>query len=497
MKRKFPAVFYNPISLAGASIATVCAGLIAFLVVIEFFAREHKPYMGIVAFIILPAIMICGLILIAYGGYRDFRRKKVGIVRDMHFPVIDLNDPVKRRAVTVFTVGTIVLLVASAFGSFKAYEYTDSDEFCGTVCHSVMEPEYTAYQGSPHAKVGCVKCHIGSGADWFVRAKISGSYQLYSVAFNKFSRPIPTPVESLRPAQGTCEQCHSPSHFYGEKKLTIEHFLSDEKNSKSDMTILLKIGGHDIRGIASGIHWHVNPETEVWYFPADTQRQHIPYIKTISKKSGKESVYLEKGFPLDKVDFSKLRKMDCIDCHNRPSHIYHEPDKAINRLMQYGEIDSTLPYIKSLAVQVLEENYYSKKEALEKINLKVNDFYSNNYASLTSSKGTQIASAIKEIQAVYQRNYFPEMKVSWRKYPNNIGHTYYDGCFRCHDNKHQEKAGKIISADCNQCHLIIEQSSPETGKQVNLSGLTYVHPGELNNSIKNQKCSDCHGVKKY
>ncbi|MBI5726445.1 MAG: cytochrome C, partial [Ignavibacteriales bacterium] len=186
-----------------------------------------------------------------------------------------------------------------------------------------------------------------------------------------------------------------------------------------------------------------------------------------------------------------------IDCHNRPSHIYHEPDKAINRLMQYGEIDSTLPYIKSLAVQVLEENYQSKKEALEKINLKVNDFYSNNYASLTGLKGTQIAAAIKEIQAVYQRNYFPEMKVSWRKYPNNIGHTYYDGCFRCHDNKHEEKTGKIISADCNQCHLIIEQSSPEIGKQVNLSGLTYVHPGDLSNSIKNQKCSDCHGVKKY
>jgi hypothetical protein len=71
-----------------------------------------------------------------------------------------------------------------------------------------MEPEYTAYQFSPHAKVGCVQCHIGSGADWFVRSKISGSYQLYAVAFKKYPTPIPTPIGNLRPAQETCEQCH-------------------------------------------------------------------------------------------------------------------------------------------------------------------------------------------------------------------------------------------------------------------------------------------------
>lgn len=497
MKRRFPEVFYNPISMAGAAIAIICAGLILFLVVLELLANETKPYMGIVAFIILPGIMICGLLLIAYGAYREYYRRKSGKIRELGFPVLDLNDPAKRRAFIVFSVGTILLLLGSAFGSYKAYEYTDSDEFCGTVCHTVMEPEYTAYQGSPHAKVGCAKCHIGSGADWFVRAKISGSYQLYSVAFNKYSRPIPTPVENLRPAQGTCEQCHSPGHFYGEKKLTLQHFLSDEKNSRSQMSILLKIGGHDVTGKPSGIHWHVNKDIEVWYYPEDHARQHIPFIKTISKISGKESIYLEKGFPIEKVDFSKLRKMDCIDCHNRPSHIYHEPDKAINKLLQYGEIDSTLPYIKSIAVQVLEDKYYTRKEALEKIELKMKDFYSNNYASVYQQKNSAILSAVKSVQTVYQRNYFPEMNVSWRKYPNNIGHTYYDGCFRCHDDNHIEKTGKRITADCNQCHLIIEQSAPEIGSQINLNGLAYIHPGELNNNIKNQKCSDCHGVKKY
>ena len=186
MKKFFPSSVYNPITMVGASVSLISFGLILFLTLLEAMSTQHKPYMGIIAFIILPAFLILGLLLIAFGIIREHKREKRGVHRNQRLPVLDLNDPRYRRAVVFFSVGTILLLLFTAFGSFKAYEYTDSVEFCGTVCHKVMNPEYTAYKNSPHARVDCVKCHIGPGATWFVRSKLSGSYQVYSVLFNKY-----------------------------------------------------------------------------------------------------------------------------------------------------------------------------------------------------------------------------------------------------------------------------------------------------------------------
>lgn len=224
MKRIFPPVVYNPITLIGAAISAVSFGLILFVFFLEIFSSiGDNPYIGILSFIILPSILIFGLLLIAYGILRERKRIIQGKSREGKLPIIDLNDPAKRAAFATFSIGTVILLLFTAFGSYKAYEYTETDEFCGTVCHQVMEPEYTAYLGSPHSRVGCVGCHIGSGTDWYVKSKLSGAYQVYSVIFKKYSQPIPTPVRELRPAEGTCEQCHSPEHFFSEKKIGRAH----------------------------------------------------------------------------------------------------------------------------------------------------------------------------------------------------------------------------------------------------------------------------------
>jgi amino acid transporter len=258
MKKKFPDSFYNPITFAGAIIASVSFGLILFLSVLDVTSAETNPYLGIITFIIFPAILIFGLLLIALGIYRTQRQKVKGTYRARYFPVIDLNDHKYRTSFTIFSVGTILFLVFTAFGSYKAYEYTDSVEFCGTICHNVMNPEYTAYKNSPHSRVACVQCHIGAGTSWYVKSKISGAYQVYSVLFHKYSKPIPTPVENLRPAQGTCEQCHWPKNFFSEKKVDFHYYLSNEKNTASSLTMLLKIGGGNSEmGTSAGIHWHM------------------------------------------------------------------------------------------------------------------------------------------------------------------------------------------------------------------------------------------------
>ena len=294
MKNKLPSSVYNPLSLAGAAIAAISFGLIVFLFSLELLGSKQKPYMGIIIFVILPAFLIGGLFLIVLGIYREHNREKHGRVRERKFPTIDLNNPKHRAAFTFFSVGTILLLLFTAFGSYQAYEFTDSDEFCGEICHKVMEPEYTAYQFSPHAKVGCVQCHIGSGAEWYVRSKFSGAYQVYSVLFNKYSKPIPTPIENLRPAQETCEQCHWPKHFFSEKQLVNTYYLSDEKNTEWTIDLLVKIGGGNVEaGPTSGIHWHMNIAHEVNYVAIDSLRTIIPWVSAKSA-DGKITIYRNK-----------------------------------------------------------------------------------------------------------------------------------------------------------------------------------------------------------
>jgi len=494
MKKLFPPVVYNPVTLAGAGLAAVSFGLIIFLFILEFFSGESRPYLGIITFIILPVFLILGLLIIAYGIIRERRRVKKGVLRSDKFIVIDLNDVKQRRVVVTFTFGTLLLLLFSAFGSYKAYEYTETDEFCGTVCHQVMEPEYTAYLGSPHSRVGCVGCHIGSGTDWYVKSKLSGAYQFYSVLFKKYSQPIPTPVRELRPADGTCEQCHSPEHFFSQKKTEYTYYISDEKNTRSNLGMLIKIGGgNSVFGAATGIHWHTSSDHEIYYMHSDERRQEIPWVKLVTK-DGKEIIYRDKSVKFDEASFPKenLRLMDCIDCHNRPSHIFHQPDKMVNVYMDQNKIDPELPYIKSISVKALETPYTEKSIALDSIETIINSFYRSTYRDIYEKKKDKIASAIQEVQSIYSRNYFPYMNANWKSFPDNISHVYTPGCFRCHAGNHVSEDGLKISHDCNSCHLIITQTDSRGIRKVDIEGLEFEHPVDIGSDVRDLLCTDCH-----
>ena len=494
MRRLFPSSFYNPVTLAGAAIAVVSFGLVLFLVLLETLSGTPKPYMGIIAFVILPAVMIIGLLVAVAGIIREHRRERTGKPHGLHLPQIDMNNPKHRRAFVLIALGTILLLLFSAFGSFKAYEHTDSDQFCGETCHQVMEPEYTAYQYSPHARVGCVKCHIGPGAGWFVRSKISGSYQMYAVMFNKYPRPIPTPIENLRPAQQTCEQCHWPKHFYSEKEHVNTYFISDEQNTRWTLNLLMKIGGGNIEaGPTSGIHWHMNISNEVTYAALDTQRQVIPWVRS-KKPDGSMTVYRSTEISVSDDSLKKAftRRMDCIDCHNRPTHIYHPPARSIDHVMSLGWVDPKLPNVKSVAVKALDAGYNTKQGGLDSIKLAVEEYYRDNFPAVASSKKAAIDSAIMHIQEIYSRNYFPEMKVSWKRFPDNLGHLYYLGCFRCHDGKHVSDDGKVLSRECNTCHTILAQQFEKDTLRISLGGIEYKHPVDIGDAWKETNCSDCH-----
>ncbi|HZY10150.1 MAG TPA: NapC/NirT family cytochrome c [Bacteroidota bacterium] len=497
MKRLFPESFYNLISFIGASIAGLSFGLILFLTALEFFAEHHKPYMGIIAFVILPAFLILGIGLIIIGILREHRLERKGKPHGLHLPQIDLNNPRQRRAFIFFSVGGILLLMFSAFGSFKAYEYTDSDEFCGQMCHKVMAPEFTAYQYSPHARVGCVQCHIGPGATWFVRAKLSGAYQIYATLFNKYPKPVPTPIENLRPAQETCEQCHWPKHFFSEKQRTNTYFLSDEHNTKWTLHLLMKIGGGNIEaGPTHGIHWHMNIANELYYAAIDSERMIIPWVR-VKHSDGTERIYRDPSVSITDEELNQIprRRMDCIDCHNRPSHIYHPPARSVNHLISLGWLGQDLPYIKSIAVKALEAQYSSREIGLDSIRAVIEEFYRTNYPQIAEKKNEAIDRVIVELQNIYNRNYFPEMNVNWKEYPENIGHLYAPGCFRCHNGKHVTNDGKVLSRDCNECHTILAQQFEKEKERISLGGIDYVHPVDIGNAWMEMNCSDCHGTR--
>lgn len=491
MKRELPASVYNPTSMFGAAVALISFCLIVFLMLIDLFREHTSPYLGIIAFIILPAILVLGLIAIPVGMFFERKRRLKGGKERSPF-YLDLSRPTHQRATMIFLSGSIIFLMATAVGSYKAYEFTESVYFCGETCHTVMDPEFTAYQGSPHARVTCAECHVGKGADWYVRSKLSGMYQVYAVTFNLFPRPIPTPVENLRPAQETCEQCHWPDKFHGSQARTFTHFRVDEENSRWDIEMLVKTGGVDgTGGGPEGIHWHVANKVE--YVATDRQRQEIAWVR-VTDPDGTIREFVNEEDPLDPEALSQYepRRMDCIDCHNRPTHIYHAPSRSVNQAMAAGLIDPTLPSAKRIAIEALIADYATSDSAMAGIASAINQAYEDEYPEVLETRVADVEKMIAAVKDIYHRNFFPEMKVRWDAYPDNIGHFLSSGCYRCHNGSFTSEDGEVIPNDCNTCHIIFAQGDIKESQMLNTEGLEFKHPEDIDEAWREVPCSECH-----
>lgn len=493
MAKNFPDTFYNPLSIIGTVLSIILFISIIFLVLIGILVPETPVYFGIITYIVLPILLILSLLLIVIGILRERKRLlKGGEIK--HFISIDFNNPKHRRGAITFVIVTVVFMLLSAFGSYQAFQYSESVEFCGKLCHEVMEPEYTAYQTSPHARVRCAECHIGEGADWFVKSKLSGAYQVYSVLFNKYSRPIPTPIKNLRPAQETCERCHWPQYFFSEKKVQKTYFKKDEKNTPWTISLLMKIGGGSPElGPTAGIHWHMNINQTIEYIAMDKMRQDIIYVKSIDQTGNvTEYFFPDNQLTRKQIDSLPKFKIDCIDCHNRPSHVYKSPTSSVDIGLYLKKIDPTLPYIKKVAVEALAYNYSTKEKALDSIKLIIESFYASEYADLLILKNDQIKNSIAEIQKTYARNFFPRMNVSWKAYPENISHLNNPGCFRCHNEKLIDPNYKSITKNCNSCHTILYQGPELSPKTLTTTGLNFIHPEDIGEEWKTANCNECH-----
>jgi hypothetical protein len=447
----------NPITLTGAVLTTSAAlTTIAFWFYDIFLPGPPHPYIGILVFLILPGIFLLGLLLIPVGIWLRRRSLRAAGKLPETFPAVDLRLPVVRRTVEWVALATVLNLLIIGTASYRGVQYMDSSRFCGTTCHRIMTPEYAAYQNSPHSHVACVECHIGPGAGWFVRSKVSGLRQVFALTFHTYSRPIPSPVRYLRPARETCEQCHWPQRFTGDKFLVNTSYQDDEKNTPQTDVLLVKVGGRTWQGPV-GIHGrHLADATRIRYISTDTKRQVIPVVY-YTDDQGKTTEFVStdaKPTP-QQLEKGEHRAMDCIDCHNRPTHVFDLPENAVDKQMSLGQISPELPYVRKKAVEVLKVNYPTREVAQLNIRDELDNFYRMNYPQIYQTRRTQVQQAGEEVAKIYLRNVFPDMRLTWGAHPNNLGHNDSPGCFRCHDGSHTSADGQTITNDCSACHQVL------------------------------------------
>jgi hypothetical protein len=446
--------------LIGVGLVTTSVVFWLFLLPSTWEGEAVHPYLGILTFLILPMGFFLGLCIIPIGVALRLRKERKEGAPPQPLPPLEWSHgPLRRLAIFVLVTTFANIMLASQF-TYRAVTYMDSVGFCGQACHKVMKPEFTAYQASAHSRVECVKCHIGPGASWFVRSKLSGLRQVVAVALDTYPQPIPVPIEDLRPARETCEACHWPQKYGADRVRVTDKFTEDETNTRLRNVLLMRIGGG---GSGPGIHGsHLGEGVVIRYRTSDEKRQTIPWVEYT--KHGKEKrVYLGADVKAQSVEGLSIRQMDCMDCHNRPSHSFESAESALDKAMSEGRISAKLPFAKKQGLELLKAGYASTEEAERRLPQGLRQFYEKQYPQVFASMRSEIDGAGAALVAIYNRNVFPEMKITWGTYPNNIGHNDFPGCFRCHDERAAQEGGKTLTQDCNTCHqmLAMDEADPK------------------------------------
>jgi len=416
----------SPLSVAGMVLTTSSATLFLVVFLADLFGFHTNPYIGVVFFLLLPAVFLLGLVLIPLGAWVERRRRAAGKPPSAaHWPRLDLNDPAQRRTAVLIFLLTIANVVIVSLAGYRGVEYMDSVAFCGQVCHTVMKPEFVAHQSGPHANVKCVDCHVAPGASGFASAKTAGTRRLLAALWGTYPTPIVPAARQLPTARETCEQCHSPQVAHGDRIRDVVEYADNEKNVPSTTRLKMHVGV---------IHRHNAKDIE--FIATDRERQTIPYVR-VTDRDGRVREFVTAGTTPEQIAKGERRRMDCVDCHNRPSHVVAPtPARAVNEMLAAGAIPLTLPFIHRESVKALKAG---NSAALR-------DFY--------RSSGPEVDRAVAAVQAISDRNVFPAMKVTFGSYPNNVGHIDSPGCFRCHDDEHKSQDGAKIGQDCETCHAI-------------------------------------------
>ena len=451
------------ISMLGVTLVTLAGCSWLFLLPVHMRGSVDNPYIGLLVFIAIPILFFLGLVLIPIGIMLTRRRWAASLDT--------FSDPRQawRRAGVFFAVMTVANILIGSQVSYRAVEHMETVQFCGQSCH-VMKPEFTAHQRPPHQALACVSCHVAPGATGWVQSKMAGTRQLMGVIMNSYPRPIESAMESNRlvSSSETCEQCHSREKVIGERLRVITKFKDDESNTRDETVLMMLVGG----GSTAGIHGaHLGPGVHIRYAAADKKRQAIPWVEYRNPQTGAARTYLASDAKPDSISAMPRYDMQCVDCHNRAAHSFEMPDRAVDQAMASGQIPLGLPFIKKTAVELIKAEYKTDAEATQRIPAGLESFYQQKYPEIRAKRGADIQTTGLALLAIYRRNIFPDLKVAWQTYPNNLGHADYPGCFRCHDDSHTTSDKRTITQDCGACHqaIAVEEASPEVLKTLGTS----------------------------
>ncbi|MBU8871958.1 MAG: NapC/NirT family cytochrome c, partial [Gemmatimonadales bacterium] len=449
----------------GVALATSAFLLFVFMELLRITGILTNSYIGLISYMALPALFILGLILVPISWWQ-FKRATGRTTEELlsqRFPD-DMTRAKRMGSSLLATIAllTVVNILFLGVGGARMLHFMDQPVFCGTACHPIMEPEWVAYQNSPHANVHCVECHVGEGATALLDAKLNGLWQVVSSTFDLYEKPIPTPVHQLRPARETCEKCHWPDKFYGDRIKAFTSFAFDEESTPSHTTLALKVGAG--AGDNTGtIHWHVAAENEIRYRAADEKRQVMDWVEvrrgdyfhryTNSKLDEKTILH-----PVE-PKHDQVLSMDCMDCHNRATHIYLDPEDAVDIAMVDGRIPVSLPFAKRAALEALTGEYPDQEAAMRGIENSVRGFYLRDLDDSISALSPEADQMVETLQTIYNQNIFFPMNVGWNTYPTHLGHRNGSGCFRCHTPDMVDEEGVAIPYDCTLCHSILAMDS--------------------------------------
>ena len=452
----------TPLGLIGVATTTISVVLMMIGLALDMLGLVENPYFAALSYMILPGFMVVGLLIIPLACYvnrKHWLKDSLGAHLDDRTLCIDLSNPRHKKYMVGFLALTVLNVAILTVIGYEAYHFTESPYFCGKLCHKVMAPEFTAYQRSPHSKIKCAECHIGPGASWFVKAKISGLRQVVAVFTDNYSRPIPAPVEHLRPARDTCEDCHWPQKFHGERVKQFYAFSNDDQENPELQEISLHIGGQNpVTDKFEGIHWHVSTDVKVEYQALNKTRTLIGKVKVTRPNGVTEEYDIDHGDAEAEgaVEVLEWRTMDCIDCHNRPTHVNDKLQERVDFGLLSHRIDQGLPGIREDSFKVLEKEYASRDEAEELLIKTLIELQGERHGkSYVEENGELLVKAGQYLLETYKNNIWPNMNITWGTYRQHLGHQEADegyGCFRCHDDEHATKIGEVIPQDCDQCH---------------------------------------------
>jgi len=448
----------NWIGSIGVALTTTAFLLFLFVEFLRVLGIVTGSYIGLITYLAFPALFIFGLVLIPFG-WGILRRSTGKTSRELMAERFEPSDIEGKaygsRLARTFLLLTLINILFLGGGTARMLHFMDSSEFCGTACHGVMAPEWATYQSSAHAHVKCVECHVGEGTGALIDSKINGLWQMISVTFDLYERPIPTPVHQLRPARETCEHCHWPDKFYGDRLLEMVNHDFNESSTHRYTTLSMKVGSGQ-GGRRGEIHWHVADRNEVRYCSVNDDRQDIVWVD-VKQDDGSWRRFENRLLSLG--DRDAVRTMDCVDCHNRATHIYQDPEQVVDELIAQGDIDRGLPFAKRQALAALTGNYTDIDAAKAGIEAEMSGFYRVRYPKRLGEFASRLDVAMESLLETWKRNIHPGMNVTWGSYPSLLGHDAGGGCFRCHNPDLIDADGRSISNDCTLCHSILADDS--------------------------------------